>query len=259
MWRKNSRTEGSSRFGVDINRNYPYKFGSCNGSSGNRGAQDYRGASGASEPETKALMSLADKIRPMGSISYHSYSELVLFPYGCNGDYSGEKELIAKLGNEMAAKLPSDGSPNRFYRAGTAWDILYAVDGDSMSYFHAAYGAVAYVFEINQEFQPSYTLREPTVIKQRAAWHHFLDQTQQNLLTIQVRDAQDRPVEAALSIAQIPHVKGERDFGTNKAGNFFKMLYPGVYTIETRSRFGNKRASVQVNMTGKPQSVKITI
>lgn len=259
MWRKNARKENNNTFGVDINRNYPYRFSGCNGSSGSRGAQDYRGASGGSEPETQALMALAEKVRPMGSISYHSFSELVLYPFGCQGDYSGEKELIAKLGKEMADKLPTD-SPLRssHYRAGTAWEILYGVDGDSMSYMHAAHGAVAYVFEINQEFQPPYSLRDQTVRNQRAAWRHFLDQTQQHLLTIQVRDAQDRPVDAALNIVQVPHVKGERDFKTNMAGNYFKMLYPGVYTIETKSRFG-KRASVQVNMTGQPQTVKITL
>jgi murein tripeptide amidase MpaA len=72
MWRKNAHKEGNNTFGVDINRNYPYRFAGCNGSSGSKGAQDYRGESGASEPETQALMALAEKIRPMGSISYHS-------------------------------------------------------------------------------------------------------------------------------------------------------------------------------------------
>jgi hypothetical protein len=185
---------------------------------------------------------------------------VVLYPFGCKGDYSGEKELIAKLGKEMAERLPTDSKNKRStYRAGTAWEILYGVDGDSMSYLHAAHGAVAYVFEINEEFQPPYSLRDPTVAKHRAAWRHFLDQTQQNMLTIQVRDAQDRPVDATLTMAQVPHVKGERDFRTNMAGNFFKMLYPGVYTIETKSKLGKRRATVEVTMTGQPQTVKISL
>jgi len=48
MWRKNAR----DTYGVDLNRNYPEGWGSCNGSSAARWAQDYRGPSPASEPET---------------------------------------------------------------------------------------------------------------------------------------------------------------------------------------------------------------
>jgi carboxypeptidase T len=69
MWRKNARGEGASTFGVDINRNYSFRWNGCHGSSGSRGAQDYRGASAASEPETRALMELADRVHPMASVS----------------------------------------------------------------------------------------------------------------------------------------------------------------------------------------------
>ena len=44
MWRKNTR----SGFGVDLNRNYPYGWNSCDGSSASTGAQDYRGTAPAS-------------------------------------------------------------------------------------------------------------------------------------------------------------------------------------------------------------------
>lgn len=257
MWRKNAHSDGGTPYGVDINRNYSYKYAACRGSSGSKGAQDYHGASAASEPETKALMAIAEKVRPAGSISYHSYSELVLYPYGCQGDVTGEHALIDKLGKDMAAKLPSDRAGS-FYRPGTPWDILYAVDGDSMSWIFASFGAPSFVFEINQDFQPSYALREPTVIKQRAAWHHFLDQLQQHMLTVQVRDASGKPVQAAMNFLQIPHVKGERDFGTNVAGNFFKMLMPGNYSIETKTRDGRKTVT-PVSMGDAPQTITITL
>ena len=58
-WRKNARGQGNRVFGVDINRNYPFKWNSCSGSSGSPGAQDYRGSAAGSEPETQALMKLA--------------------------------------------------------------------------------------------------------------------------------------------------------------------------------------------------------
>jgi carboxypeptidase T len=49
FWRKNTR----GGYGVDLNRNYPEGWNSCNGSSGSQSSQTYRGPNPASEPETK--------------------------------------------------------------------------------------------------------------------------------------------------------------------------------------------------------------
>ncbi|RPJ77910.1 MAG: hypothetical protein EHM20_05160, partial [Alphaproteobacteria bacterium] len=114
MWRKNAR----GNYGVDINRNYPFAWGSCNGSSGRQSAQDYRGPSPASEPETKVMMNLVKEIRPVFDISYHSYSELVIYPLGCNGEQTQNKDVVEKIGDEMGSKLG--------YTAGTSWETLYS-------------------------------------------------------------------------------------------------------------------------------------
>ncbi len=237
MWRKNAHREGTSTYGVDINRNYPYRWANCQGSSSSKGAQDYHGASAASEPETQALMNLAERIRPMASLSYHSYSELVIYPYGCEGEFTSENALLSKLGQEMADLLPSDDG-NGHYTPGTPWQLLYAVDGDSMGYLFATYGATAFTFEVNQNFQPSYDLREPTLKKHRIAWSHFFDQITQHLETIHVQDANGKPVDAKLEIAEIPHSRGERSFNTNASGNYFKVLLAGSYTIRATAKNG---------------------
>ncbi|MBS1963814.1 MAG: hypothetical protein JST04_16510 [Bdellovibrionales bacterium] len=257
MWRKNARGDGGgSVFGVDINRNYAYRWNGCNGSSNSRGAQDYHGAGPASEPETKALMGVAEKVRPMASLSYHSYSELVLYPYGCDGDVTGENALLEKLGKEMAGMLPED-SGGGHYTPGTPWQILYAVDGDSMGYMFATYGAASYTFEVNQDFQPSYDLREPTLKKHRVAWAYFFDQIRTRLATIHVTDAAGRPVpDAELDIVQIQHTKGERAFRTNLAGNYFKVLLPGKYTVRVREKDGSSTA-VDFVMGDHPENVTV--
>jgi murein tripeptide amidase MpaA len=74
MWRKNARAGMASIYGVDVNRNYAYRWAECRGSSGNTGADDYRGTAAGSEPETMAMMGLADFTHPTASISYHSWS-----------------------------------------------------------------------------------------------------------------------------------------------------------------------------------------
>jgi carboxypeptidase T len=61
FWRKNTR----GGYGVDLNRNYPQGWNSCNGSSGSQSSQTYRGPKPASEPETRAMMDFIAEHRPV--------------------------------------------------------------------------------------------------------------------------------------------------------------------------------------------------
>lgn len=167
MWRKNT----AYGYGVDINRNYPHKWGTCNGSSGSTWSDTYRGPSAGSEPETKALMGLVQKIRPVFDISYHSYSELVIFPYGCEGSKTETHEVVGAIGGQMAKLLG--------YTAGTSWEVLYSVDGGDIDWMYNAYQVIPYVIEVNSSregFQPSYSRwRQVTVEKNRLGWQLLLD------------------------------------------------------------------------------------
>ncbi|MCK6598879.1 MAG: hypothetical protein L6Q37_10980, partial [Bdellovibrionaceae bacterium] len=198
-WRKNARSDGGKVFGVDINRNYPYKWGSCDGSSGAKSATNYRGDKAGSEPETQALAKLGYMSFPTTSLSYHSYSELVLYPYGCQGALTSESALYQKVGNELAKMLPSD-SGRGTYKAGTPWQLLYSVDGDSMGFMHSEFGALSFTFEVNQSFQPDYSVREPTLQKHRKAWSYFIQRATQNLLSLKVvSSARNAPLEATVT------------------------------------------------------------
>ncbi|CAL9316390.1 M14 family zinc carboxypeptidase [Streptomyces sp. SudanB182_2057] len=88
LWRKNLRdVDGDGVIGggdgVDLNRNFPYKWGYDNeGSSPNPTSQTYRGASPGSEPETRALDALEKRIGFRYGINYHSAAELLLYGVG---------------------------------------------------------------------------------------------------------------------------------------------------------------------------------
>ncbi|HSW41091.1 MAG TPA: M14 family zinc carboxypeptidase, partial [Patescibacteria group bacterium] len=54
LWRKNRQATPGSRFvGTDLNRNYDYRWGCCDGSSSNPAAWNYRGPAPFSAPETR--------------------------------------------------------------------------------------------------------------------------------------------------------------------------------------------------------------
>ena len=88
LWRKNLRdNNGDGQItggdGVDLNRNYPERWGyDDEGSASDTADETYRGPSPGSEPETKADMKLIKKIDPVMAVSYHSYGPLLLYPQG---------------------------------------------------------------------------------------------------------------------------------------------------------------------------------
>ena len=88
-WRKNKRdNDGDSTFnpntdGVDLNRNFAYKWGLDNfGSSPDVTSPTYRGTSAFSEPEAQAIRDFVEAHHIIISLSFHSYSQLLLYPWG---------------------------------------------------------------------------------------------------------------------------------------------------------------------------------
>ncbi|MFD4504807.1 M14 family zinc carboxypeptidase [Streptomyces sp. NPDC058457] len=88
LWRKNLRDVNgdgviSTGDGVDLNRNFGYKWGyDDEGSSPNPTSETYRGVSPESEPETTALDDFEKRIGFTYGINYHSAAELLLYGVG---------------------------------------------------------------------------------------------------------------------------------------------------------------------------------
>lgn len=88
LWRKNLRdNNGDGKTtavdGVDLNRNFAYKWGYDNeGSSPSQASETYRGAKAASEPETVALDKFQKRIGFDYAVNYHSAAELILYGVG---------------------------------------------------------------------------------------------------------------------------------------------------------------------------------
>lgn len=88
LWRKNLRdNDGDGRItsadGVDLNRNFSFKWGyDDEGSSPEPNSDTYRGAGPNSEPETKALDRLFQRVGFEFFVNYHSAAQLLLYGVG---------------------------------------------------------------------------------------------------------------------------------------------------------------------------------
>lgn len=217
-WRKNTR----GGYGVDINRNYPSTWDKCNGSSGSQSSQTYRGEAPGSEPETQAMMKFVGQIRPVFNISYHAYSELVIYPYGCNGERVPNKDVVERIGIEMGQKLK--------YKAGTAWELLYSVDGGDIDWMYDAYQVIPYVIEVNsrwQGFQPNYKRwRDKTVERNRVGWQLLLDRMEKSGIKGKIDFSFNKAVIEIRSGGKLIQTYNVRPDGT-----FHIVLNPGEYDL----------------------------
>ena len=257
MWRKNTR-EG---YGVDINRNYPYAWGSCGGSSGSTYSDTYRGPAAASEPETQAVMGLVSRVQPVIAVSYHSYSEIVIYPYGCDGERAEAREVVEGLGQQLAAALVKDSGSGR-YGAGTSWELLYAVDGGDIDWYLNAYGVLPYVIEVNsssQGFQPPYSWRQSTVERMRPGWALMLDRLSQSGVRGAVTINGRRPMEGAITVTPLSDTLGLSDGSQNyplkSDGTFHVILKPGMYRVT----FSDQNAVTSTDVTVGEERVDISL
>lgn len=81
MWRKNRRNNGGGVYGVDLNRNYSYGWGTT-GTSTVTSNDTYCGTSAFSEPETQAMRWLVQNNDFEMAFNAHTYAKDILFPIG---------------------------------------------------------------------------------------------------------------------------------------------------------------------------------
>ena len=232
-WRKNRRVNGDGSYGVDINRNYPFAWGACGGSSNTPSAEDYRGPSASSEPETTGYVALARTHRPSLAVSYHSSSEFVLHPYGCDNVFTPENRLERDLSSDLAARLVNDAGSG-WYEYGTSWELLYAVDGGMKDWFYGEIGASAWTIEVssdNQGFQPDYaTWRNSTVERNRPGWQYVLDRIDGSAVYGHVTNAcTGAPLVATVGLDEVVYSNGETPRLTEvNFGRFHWLTTPGL-------------------------------
>jgi hypothetical protein len=102
MWRKNRVDNGDGTYGVDLNRNYGYMWGYDNeGSSPVTSSETYRGIAAFSEPETQKMRALINARHFVFAINYHSYSNLLLWPWGYDYIYTPDEAFFTAVGESV--------------------------------------------------------------------------------------------------------------------------------------------------------------
>jgi carboxypeptidase T len=169
-WRKNTNQAycgaTSNTRGADLNRNFSFSWNATGGtgSSGDQCSLTYRGPSAGSEPETQAIEAYVRSLWPDSRgpaktdaapsdtsgihIDVHSYSQLVLWPWGDTATPAPNGAALQTLGRKFA-----------FFNGYTPQQAigLYATDGTSDNVSYGELGVAAYTFELGTSFFQSCT------------------------------------------------------------------------------------------------------
>ena len=154
MWRKNRRDNGDGTYGVDLNRNYngsengdPLGAWGGAGTSNTPGDITYCGEYAFSEPETQAIRSLAENHSFSVAIDFHTYSNLVMWPWGYTADLPPDNDDLVRIGTDLAALNGYD--PDQSVG-------LYATTGDSLDWLYGSKNVFTFLFEVGEgmDFNP---------------------------------------------------------------------------------------------------------
>lgn len=174
-WRKNRRQNAGGTYGVDLNRNYGFKWGQ-QGASASPSSDTYRGTAPFSEPETQAVRDFVESHTNITSLlSFHTYSKLVLYPWGhTNSPISNalDRQVFETMGRKMASW--------NGYTPQTGAD-LYLVSGELGDWAYGDKGIFGFTFELDPGspfeggFYPGQALIDPVFKKNLEPCLYMID------------------------------------------------------------------------------------
>ncbi len=160
------------QLGTDLNRNYPFKWNCCGGSSGDPCSEVYHGPSQDSEEETQAATNYIRTLIPdqrgpndpdpapittTGILqNMHSSAQLDLYPWGWTGSPAPNGPDLGNVARHTSAT--NAYPPGNGYQACQPPNCLYAVDGDAVDWSYGELGIASGTTEIGGGgFFPAYS------------------------------------------------------------------------------------------------------
>lgn len=174
LWRKNTNRgycgPTSNNRGADLNRNWPFGWGGA-GASTAQCNQTFRGSGPASEPETQALRDYVRALFPAARppdfqtaapadtpglfLDIHSFSELVLWPWGEFNTPAPNGLALERLGRRLA--WYNGYEPKQSV-------ALYPTSGTTIDFAYGERGVAAFTYELGRAFFESCAVFENEVL-----------------------------------------------------------------------------------------------
>ncbi|XP_072190893.1 carboxypeptidase A1-like [Excalfactoria chinensis] len=163
MWRKTrSKRSGSLCIGVDPNRNWDAGFGGS-GASSSPCSETYHGPYANSEPEVKAIV---DFVKSHGNIkafiSIHSYSQLLLYPYGYTTAAVPDKAELHQVAKKAVEALSSLYGTQ--YKYGSIITTIYQASGGTIDWTYNQGIKYSFTFELRDSGRYGFLLPASQIV-----------------------------------------------------------------------------------------------
>ncbi|XP_055308561.1 uncharacterized protein LOC129572592 [Sitodiplosis mosellana] len=164
MWRKTRKPNPSSTcVGADPNRNFDFHHAEV-GASTNPCAETYAGPTPFSEPEILALSKFIksfDNIKLY--ISFHSYSQLLLFSYGHSKEHTPNHNDLNQIGLKTKQAIAQRYKTQ--YRVGSIAEAIYLASGSSIDWVYGTQNvSLTYTFEFRDKGRYGFLLPANQII-----------------------------------------------------------------------------------------------
>lgn len=251
-WRKNIRDNDENGVmnvtgynpsdGVDINRNYGFEWG---GASNTWSSEVYQGPAPFSEPETQAVRDLLAAHHFIAGISYHTYGEIVLYPYGYeDGIIAPDQAALSELATEMAFSIPAQYGG--YYTPEASW-ALYPCTGTTDDFAYGMYGTFGYTIEMATEFIPSANQVQQICDNNVEAAMIMLDRANHSILKGHITDAgTGESLQAEIFVDGVDNTGVYRNpyMSDTEFGAYYRLLTAGTYDV-TFSVYGYESQTIE--------------
>jgi hypothetical protein len=263
-WRKNARNldggEGPYEYqcndwwtcyteGVDLNRNYDFNWEY--GGSYQPWHYNYRGEYPFSELETEALRELALAQRFALSISYHSYGEIVFYPWVWGSGYSPDEPTLGDIALNIALRITKQNGEEPYDYSHNG-----ALAGMSTNWLYGKLGTFDFIVEVLPYpfFIPPGHQVQSVYLNNRAGALYLLERVHGSSITGRITDSgTNLPLEAVVRVLEIAeHFTPPMQDRISEPvyGRYRWLLMPGTYTVEV-SREGYYTETIS-NLTVSP-------
>ncbi|KAA0194709.1 hypothetical protein HAZT_HAZT010723 [Hyalella azteca] len=167
LWRKNRRVNDNALpdrcNGVDLNRNWDLKWGV--GASQNPCSELYMGEVPFSEAETTGLKYFMERVGPLDLfITFHSYGQSVLYPWGWTKDPPKNAKMLHRVGRRFLEAVQHVSKGQVDYTLGGSGAMLGFASGATDDWAYGALGAKhAYTIELRDTGHYGFLLPEAQI------------------------------------------------------------------------------------------------
>ena len=167
LWRKNRRYNGffedrEDVYGVDLNRNYGFVWGlNDTGSSPDPWSQIYRGTTAFSEPESQAVRDLVQAHDFQALVTYHNYSQLILYPWGYDPNSAPGAPLLSNMAKRMSQLI--EDVHGVYYTPQQAYQ-LYPTNGTTDEWSYGTHSIPSFTVEVRPRGAPYFELPEDEIL-----------------------------------------------------------------------------------------------